>query len=205
LVEGRPEVPILATASVAKVIGDSDAAKEKQWRPVFGDEWPVKRAFPTRIVRDGETVVFDGLSFSVHELGPGESHADTYWVLDSDARDVFLGDEVFQGMHSYLADGHSTAWLANLDRLERALGGIRTIYPGHGEPGGLGLIVDQRAYLEAYRAEVRAHLAPGAKVLAPEEKKAFVAGMLARYPAARVTFLVELGADPVAAELSGER
>lgn len=205
LVEGRRGVPVLATPAVAKVITAYDAAKERQWRPVFGDEWPVRRTFPDRPVSDGETVTLDGLRFTVHDLGPGESHADSYWTMESDAVDVFVGDEVFEGMHSYLTDGHSAAWLANLARLEKALAGVRTLYPGHGAPGGVELLAAQRAYLRAYRAGVEAHR-KGAPVLTPGEKRAFVQEMLASHPEAKVTFLVELGADPVAAELAaGER
>lgn len=204
LVEGLAGVPIHATAAVAGVIAESDAAKERQWRPTFGDEWPARRVFPDRLVEDGETLVYDDLRFTVHDLGPGESHADSYWVLESaDGRDAFIGDEAFEGMHSYLADGHSAAWLAHLELLERELAGAGTIHPGHGAPGGLQLLLAQRAYLEAYRAEVEA-LRNGADHLAPEARKAFAARMLRRYPDAKVTFLVELGADPVAAELAAE-
>src|SRR3989475_11379723 len=73
--------PVLATAGVDSVIRANDAAKEAQWKPLFGDEWPAQRTFPSRIVRDGESVTFDGATFIVHALGPGESYSDSYWVL----------------------------------------------------------------------------------------------------------------------------
>lgn len=202
LVDGRGDVPILATAAVAQVIAESDAAKEAQWRPVFGDEWPARRVFPNRVVRDGETVTFDGIAYTVHDLGPGESHADSLWIMESDARDAFVGDEAFDGMHSYLSDGHGAAWLRNLDRLERELAGVRTVYPGHGAPGGLELLGRERAYLVAYREELREIAPAGAATLTPEQKKALAAAMQARYPDAKVTFLIELGADPTAADLA---
>ncbi len=202
LLEGLPGVPFHATAAVAEVIAASDAAKERQWRPMFGDEWPVRRVFPDRLVADGETLVHDGLRFTVHDLGPGESHADSYWVMESrDGIDAFLGDEAFDGMHSYLSDGHSTAWLAHLALLEEELANVGTVYPGHGLPGGLELLAAQRAYLEAYRAEVEG-LRNGTAELTAGAKKDLSARMLRRYPEAKVTFLVELGADPVAAELA---
>lgn len=72
LLQGAP-VPVVATAGVDKVIRESDAAKELQWKPTFGAEWPARRSFPSRIVRDGESLAFDGVSFTVHDLGPGES------------------------------------------------------------------------------------------------------------------------------------
>jgi glyoxylase-like metal-dependent hydrolase (beta-lactamase superfamily II) len=203
LVEGSPDVPILATRPVADVIAASDAAKEAQWRPVFGDEWPSRRVFPNRIVEDGETVVLDGLRFTVHDLGPGESHADSYWTMESDALDAFVGDVAFDGMHSYLTDGHSGAWLEHLAELEQELAAARAIYPGHGAPGGAQLFAAQRRYLQAYREEVDS-LRGGASSVSPEAKKTLAERMLRRYPEAKVTFLVELGADPVAAELAAE-
>jgi hypothetical protein len=41
------------------VIRESDAAKELQWKPTFGAEWPARRTFPSRIVRDGESLAVD--------------------------------------------------------------------------------------------------------------------------------------------------
>jgi len=67
-------VPIAATAGVDRVIRENDAAKEKQWRPVFKQEWPARRTFPNRIVRDRESLSFGDMTFTVHDLGPGESH-----------------------------------------------------------------------------------------------------------------------------------
>ncbi len=52
-------VPVVATSSVDKVIRDDDAAKERQWRPVFGTEWPAVRTFPTKLVKDGESITLD--------------------------------------------------------------------------------------------------------------------------------------------------
>lgn len=103
LVAGR-EAPVLATAGVDSVIRASDAAKEAQWRPVFKDEWPPRRMFPTRIVRDGASVTLDGATFTTHALGPGESHQDSYWVLDGAPHAAFIGDVVLNRVHAYTAE-----------------------------------------------------------------------------------------------------
>src|SRR5215813_14590163 len=78
---GRNGVPVVATAGVARVIREEDAAKEQLWKPVFGGEWPTRRTFPNRIVQDGEVLTFDDLTFEVHDLGPGESHSDSIWIM----------------------------------------------------------------------------------------------------------------------------
>jgi glyoxylase-like metal-dependent hydrolase (beta-lactamase superfamily II) len=204
LTAGFEGVPVIATADVAHVIEESDAAKEKQWKPMFGAEWPEHRAFPNRTARDGEDFTFDGLRFTVHALGQGESHADSYWVLDADGGHAFIGDTVLAGVHAYVTDGHTTRWLANLERLERELENVAKLHPGHGAPGGRELLGWQRDYLNAYRAQVES-LRAGRGTLTEEGKQALTAEMKRRYPTAGLEFLIGLGADPVAAELAADR
>jgi glyoxylase-like metal-dependent hydrolase (beta-lactamase superfamily II) len=67
------DVPIVAHRGVREVIGRDDPVKEEILRPMFGDEWPRRRTFPNTVVDERETVVFDGLSFTVIDLGPSES------------------------------------------------------------------------------------------------------------------------------------
>jgi len=154
-------------------------------------------------VRDGDSVTFDGVTFTAHDLGPGESHADSYWVLEGSRRAAFIGDEVLNGVHAYTADGHTTAWLANLDRLQRALAAIPVIYPGHGDPGGPELLDWQQRYLTAYRRAV-AELSHGLLVLSDSAKAQLVTRMEQFLPSKNLEFLIGLGADPVAAELAAE-
>jgi glyoxylase-like metal-dependent hydrolase (beta-lactamase superfamily II) len=203
LVGSDSTIPIVATAGVDSVIRANDAAKEKQWRPVFKDEWPARRTFPSRVARDTATFVFDGVSFSVRSLGPGESHSDSYWIMRGPRPVAFIGDEVLNHVHAYLSDGHSRAWLHNLDRLKRELWGanVAAVYPGHGEPGSLSMLDWQRQYLTTYRDAVR-ELAHGRSKLTEAQKKELTARMRAFLPTDRLEFLIPLGADPVAAELA---
>ena len=201
IVAGHP-VPIVATAGVDQVIRKYDAAKEQQWASTFGADWPRKRAFPNRIVKDGGSIQLGGLTFTVHDLGPGESHFDSYWTTDlGQGKVALIGDTVLHGVHAYLTDGHTTAWLANLERLRRDLADARLLYPGHGEPGGLELFDWQKNYLEAYRAAVK-DIAKGEARLSDEQKKELVARMKTVLPTDKLEFLIPLGADPVAAELA---
>ena len=72
------------------------------------------------------------MTFTVREVGPAESHADSYLVLTAnEATSVaFTGDLAFHGMHSYTADGHSGAWLAALDVLGGELPTSALCIPG---------------------------------------------------------------------------
>jgi glyoxylase-like metal-dependent hydrolase (beta-lactamase superfamily II) len=203
LTEGKA-VPVYATAAVAKVIRDWDARKEQQWKPVFKEEWPPQRGFPDHELKSGEKVKLDGMEFVVHDLGPAESYADSYWELLGPSRSAFIGDEVLAGSHAYTNDGHTAEWLQNLDVLGRTLKGAKHVYPGHGPAGDPSLFAWEKGYLLAYRREVEA-LRGGGEKLTDEQKATLVARMKAAYPDAGNEFMIALGADTVAAELAHAR
>src|SRR6516164_2492120 len=125
------EVPVYAAASVARVIGEIAEAKREQWSPTYGAEWPAKSYYPNSPLADAAEVRFGELTFTVRELGPGESHADSYFMLaaDGQAPVAFTGDLAFNGMHPYTADGHTGRWLAALDTLAPELGGVARCTP----------------------------------------------------------------------------
>jgi glyoxylase-like metal-dependent hydrolase (beta-lactamase superfamily II) len=204
IVTAAPDVPVIATREVDAVIRADDKGKEAQWRPMFGDEWPSSRRFPTRTIGDGETARLGGLDFRVHALGPAESHADSYWTIDGVPGVAFVGDLVFSGTQSFLTDAHTAAWLRALDALEHALPPGATLYPGHGKPGGPALIATQRRYLERVRTEIR-RLSPTGAPLDDAARAQLLAAVKQVEPSAALEFLVGLGADAVAAELAAER
>jgi glyoxylase-like metal-dependent hydrolase (beta-lactamase superfamily II) len=205
LVQDR-EVPVYATAAVGRVIEEIAGAKRAQWSPVYGAEWPAETYYPNSLLADGAHVQLDELSFTVRDVGPAESHADSYFVLAANggATIAFTGDLAFHGTHAYTADGHSGAWLAALDVLGSELAGTGILYPGHGDPAGLGLLADQRRYLLYYRELVR-RLSGGEPQLSEAAKSELSAALEAFLPDAPLTWMIELGADAVAAELAAAR
>jgi len=200
LTEGQT-VPVYATAAVTKVIRDWDERKDQQWKPVFKEEWPPHRVFPDHELKNGQHLKLDELELIVHDLGPAESYADSYWELLGPARSAFIGDEVLAGSHAYTNDGHTAEWIQNLDVLARKLKGVKHVYPGHGPAGDASLFEWEKGYLVAYRREVEA-LRGGGEKLDDEQKATLVAKMKAAYPGAGNEFMITLGADTVAAELA---
>ena len=200
------EVPVYATASVGRVIEGIADAKRAQWSPVYGAEWPAETYYPNSLLADGAQVQLDEMSFTVHEIGPAESHADSYLIMAANGSGpvAFTGDLAFHGMHPYTADGHSGAWLAALDVLSGELANAGTVYPGHGDPAGPGLLADQRRYLLYYRELIR-RLSGGEPVLSEAAKAELSTAMRAFLPDAPLTWMIELGADAVAAELAAVR
>jgi glyoxylase-like metal-dependent hydrolase (beta-lactamase superfamily II) len=191
------EAPIVATAGVDAAIRRDDDAKEAILRPMFGDEWPIERAFPNRLVEPGAELSFGDIELAVRDLGPGESPHDSMWLLGEDRSTVFCGDQGYNHMHSYLADGHWESWLANLDALGAELPDGVTLLPGHGDRAGRELLDWQRGYIDRFVAAVRA----GEWDDPERAKRSVVAAMSAYLPADELRFLMELSIEPVAAKL----
>ncbi|GAA0388258.1 hypothetical protein Acor_53650 [Acrocarpospora corrugata] len=195
------DVPVYATTAVAKTIEQTAVAKREQWQPTYGAEWPDRFRVPDRQLDGGGVVDVAGLRIQVHDLGPAESHADSYLLVEAGGERVaFIGDIAFDGVHSYTADGHSGAWLDVLDRLVGELAGMR-LYPGHGASGDVGLLTRQRQYLLMYREAV-GRLAAGAAELSDARKQELESAMTRFLPDAPLGWLVSLGADAVATELT---
>jgi glyoxylase-like metal-dependent hydrolase (beta-lactamase superfamily II) len=196
------EVPVIAHGDVDREIRANDEAKRAQWRPVFGDEWPASATFPNRTVADEETLELDDLRFTAWDFGPCESESETVWLL-GDGDPAFVGDLAFNGTHTYLADGHTDAWLDALDRAEEALAGVRTLYVGHGPPTVPAALADQRRYLLMAR-EAIGRVAGGRAQLTEQDANRVVSLMERYLPSAPLSWLVGAGASAVAAELAQE-
>ena len=196
------DVPVYATAGVASTIAAIADAKRAQWQPVYGDEWPDHHRVPDHHLADGETVTVGGLAVEAHAVGPAESHADAFFIVRgaAPAPVAFIGDLAFHGVHPYTADGHSGQWLAALDPLVETLRTMR-LYPGHGAPADVALLADQRRYLMMYR-EVVHRLAGGSPALDEDRKQQLVGAMNRFLPDAPLSWMIDLGADAVAAELA---
>jgi glyoxylase-like metal-dependent hydrolase (beta-lactamase superfamily II) len=204
LIHHRGDVPVYATAGVAKVIREIADAKRQQWEPVYGDQWPPETAYPTVELQDGQTVAIDDVAITAREIGPAESHADSYLVADAGGRRMaFIGDLAFHGTHPYTADGHLGQWLSALDLLAAELRDVDRLYPGHGAPTGVDVLAGQRRYLMFLREIVR-RLADGRPTLTDTAKTELERQMTRFLPGAPLTWMITLGADAVATELNGD-
>ena len=204
LIQGQ-DVPIVASAAIKQLMERTEQAKHAQWGPVYQGEWIRTWTYPNHLVEDREAITFDGVTYRVYDLGPGgDCDANALWVVETGSKAAFVGDLIFNGMHSYVADDHILGWLANLERARTFLQGVETIYIGHGKPGSLDLLDKQRDYLLAYCAAVK-ELAQGEAELTEAGKQTLVTRMQQHAPEASLTFMIALGADAVAAELAGRK
>ncbi len=78
------------------------------------------------------------------------------------------------------------------------------MYPGHGDPAEPGLLADQRRYLLYYRELIR-RLSGGEPRLSAAAKSELSTALQAFLPDAPLTWMIELGADAIAAKLAAVR
>ena len=191
------DVAIIAPQGVIDTIVRDDPTKDTIIGPMFGDEWPTERIFPNTPVDDGESVTFDGVAFTVIDLGPSESPHDSPWILGDDAKTVFLGDQIYDHKHCFVADGYHEQWLANIETLRDRFPGDAVFHIGHGGPVGADMWDWQRGYIETFLEAVR-----GADWSEPENAKAAVVARMKAYePSDELQVLMELSIEPVAEQL----
>jgi glyoxylase-like metal-dependent hydrolase (beta-lactamase superfamily II) len=189
--------PIYAPQGVIDTITADDHVKDQIVGPMFGDDWPANRVFPNTAIGDGESVTFDDVKFTVVDLGPSESPHDSPWIVGDDATTVFLGDQIYDHRHCYLADGFYTEWLANIEKLRVRFPENSVFYIGHGGPVGPEMWDWQRGYIERFVEAVS-----NADWSQREQAKATVVGRMKEYePSDELQFLMELSIEPVAVKL----
>jgi glyoxylase-like metal-dependent hydrolase (beta-lactamase superfamily II) len=109
---------------------------------------------------------------------------------------VFLGDQVYDHKHCYLADGFYAEWLANIEKLRARFPEEAVFYIGHGGPVGGEMWDWQRGYIELFLDAVS-----NADWSDPEQAKGMVVAQMKAYePSDELQFLMELSIEPVAAK-----
>jgi glyoxylase-like metal-dependent hydrolase (beta-lactamase superfamily II) len=190
------DVPIVAPQGVIDTISADDATKDQLIGPMFGKEWPTNRIFPNTPIRDGESLTFDDVTFTVIDLGPSESPHDSPWVLGEDEQVVFLGDQIYDHRHCYLADGFYAEWLENIEMLRARFSDDAVFYIGHGGPVRSDMWDWQRGYIETFLDAV----ADADWSEAESAKATVVTQMKAYEPSDELQVLMELSIEPIAAK-----
>jgi glyoxylase-like metal-dependent hydrolase (beta-lactamase superfamily II) len=191
------DIPIIAPQGVIDTIIRDDPLKEEILRPMFGDEWATERTFPNTPIDDGESVTFDEATFTVIDLGSSESPHDSPWILGADERAVFLGDQIYDRKHCFLADGFYERWLVNIADLRERFPDDVVLHVGHGGPAGREDFEWQRRYIEIFVDSVEA-----ADWSEPDTAHAAVVDRMKEYlPSDELQFLMELSIEPIAAQL----
>jgi glyoxylase-like metal-dependent hydrolase (beta-lactamase superfamily II) len=195
------DMPIYSTASVKKLMEETEQIKHNQWSAMFGAEWIPKWVYPNSLVKNGDSINIAGLKFKVIDIGSGgDCDANSIWLLDSDVKVAFVGDLLYKNNHSFLADGSVLRWLANLEWIAPVLKRYNSYYIGHGPACEFEDIAKQKEYIMMYCSEVL-NSTNGTGVFSDEGKKNFEQKMFSMYPEYGCQFMVSLSADKVGQEL----
>jgi glyoxylase-like metal-dependent hydrolase (beta-lactamase superfamily II) len=155
LAEAAPDAPIYGSAETAASIVANRFGYYGLARSVLGEDFPETPLRPTRHVARGEVVEVDGLTFRVHEFGPGEAASMTALRVGDDG-DLLAADIFVNQMTPFVIEGRMLAWIDQLANFRVALPDARRAYPGHGNPDdAVALVEAQSAYLTGFRDLVR--------------------------------------------------
>jgi len=201
LITGFDEIPVISTRGVRNCIKDTFDAKKIKWQPYFGKNWPDNIILPNQLVEDAEVLCLDGLIYNFRALGAAESNSDLFFTLGENKSVVFVGDVVFNKMHSFMSDGNSGQWLKVLQALLIELADVKQLFTGHGEPGNTCQLVQaQIEYLSYYRTNLLKMISDK-PLLSDTQKQTFEQLMIGNYPHHQLTSFIQPGIEAVSQEL----
>lgn len=149
-------VEVLTSQPVLDAMPEIHAKRVKAFYDRYKPDYPLEMPRPRAFGAATTELRAAGLGFTAHVMGPGCSEA--HVVLQFEDQ-VFVGDLVASGAHSWLEIGETELWLARLREIEAMK--PRRVHPGRGPSGGPELLTTQRTYLERVIALVAAEKPAG--------------------------------------------
>lgn len=190
-------VPVYATQATIDGIRATAESKRIQWQPMYGKDYPDSTCVPDHVVSRDGALRIDGVEFQFRDYGPGEASGESI-ALAPALHAAFVGDLVYNQVHPWMAEGRSTQWLAQLDRLAKEVPADWTVYPGHGPAGGVTIIDAQRQYIAEIRSATQA-LGPLGSTAAATQ--GIVDNVRSRHPGWPLEMLIPMNVASVSKEL----
>lgn len=145
MLEGTKNLTVIAAPSTVKAAMAQVPVKDKSL------------PLPNRIARNGDIIRYDSIELRLEVLQ--NNGTDRLLVYYPNKRALFVGDIVSNGIHSQITGVNSSQWLEQLGSILARHPDLETIYPYHGEPGGLLLVNHQIDYLNSLQGLTREELA----------------------------------------------
>lgn len=146
------DIPKYGSQGCLDFAKQEDLVKAPTATGFLGDDYPKSRLFTDQIVKDGDTLKFDSVTFTFRDLGPAESPSDGLWIIEKNGvKHIFAGDAISLNCHCFFRDGHTRRWNQVLQQLEKEFADADRFYIGHGEtPVGKEAISWQLGYNQAF-------------------------------------------------------
>jgi glyoxylase-like metal-dependent hydrolase (beta-lactamase superfamily II) len=154
LLNGTFNVPIYSTQSAYDIMKNDTGGLIAFAKQLHGDDYPDQVTIPNRIVKSGENLTIDGISYSFEDIGPGEG-GDMMLIYLPEQNLLFTGDVVNNQMHPALIEGHSTEWIKQIRYIEQNYPDAKVLFPGHGQQGSpRPLLEGQLDYINTFKSLV---------------------------------------------------
>ncbi len=206
LISAFPDTPVYASPQTIEIMRTDANGFIAAAKQVLSEDAPDQQPLPTRSFENGELLTFGSIRLRAHEIGQGEADAMTMFYAP-ELNALFTADVVDNGMTPFMMEGHTTAWLAQIDEIVAEYRDLDpSVFPGHGEAGTMALFEEQAEMIDWVQAQVESRVADG---LGEEEIDAIVDDFERRYPdhppVAAVPDLMRENVKAVGRELSADR
>jgi glyoxylase-like metal-dependent hydrolase (beta-lactamase superfamily II) len=196
--KGLSGVPIYATKETLEGIHGCASKVRDKWLPMYGDEYPVITRFPNSMLQREHLLKVDDCEILIHSIGTGEA-TDISIVYVPASRELILGDVLYDRTHAWVFEQHSREWLAQLKDIKQRYRDAQKVYSGHGGSGPMGLVDEQRVYIERLGDIVRS--ASRDNALDAEQKSAAVAQVKREYANFKQDWWVAINVGAMAREI----
>src|ERR687888_652239 len=142
LLNGTVNVPIYATQPTFNIMKNDTGgyiALSKQLLP--RNEYSNQVVLPNRIVKSGENITIDGITYHFEDLGIGEA-GDMMLIYLPSQKIMFTGDVINNHMHPFFAGAvspesrsHISEWVKQIKYIIQKYPEAKTLFPGHGPSG----------------------------------------------------------------------
>jgi alkyl sulfatase BDS1-like metallo-beta-lactamase superfamily hydrolase len=188
------------------------------------NEYSDQVVLPNKIVKSGENITIDGITYHFEDLGIGEA-GDMMLIYLPLQKIMFTGDVVNNRMHPFFAGAvspesrsHISEWIKQIEYVRQNYPDAKTLFPGHGQSGAAKTLLDEQFnYLNTFRSLVEqqmkltaklggegaaANITEGGKILIKKE-------LQSRYPdydpVATLPNMLDYNIDAVAKEISQDK
>ncbi|HZA71060.1 MAG TPA: MBL fold metallo-hydrolase [Nitrososphaeraceae archaeon] len=215
LLNGTANVPIYSTQSTFDIMKNDKGGLIALSKQILGNDYSNQTILPNNIVKSGKNITIDEITYNFEDIGPGEAGDMTLIYLPSQ-KILFTGDVVNNRMHPFLAEGHSSEWIKQIEYIMQNYSDAEILFPGHGQSGPPKTLLDEQLnYINTFRSlvEQQQQMQSAAEVegknITEEGKARIKSELQSIYPnyisVATLSNMLDINIDAVAKEISQEK
>jgi glyoxylase-like metal-dependent hydrolase (beta-lactamase superfamily II) len=164
LLNGTSNVPIYSTQLTYDIMKNDTGGLIAFAKRLHGNDYSDQVVLPNRVVKSGENISIDEITYNFEDIGPGEG-GDMMLIYLPVQKLLFTGDVVNNRMHPALIEGHSTEWIKQIQYIGQNYSDTKVLFPGHGQPGSPKALLDEQSeYINSFRSLVEQQTQSAGKI-----------------------------------------